>query len=95
MISTRRALLFPNTFDTTFITQDDNAHDNIVTSNEFLNRPPKSYLKNSSKLNNFTAGNREVRQFSPQKRPLKPTAAPSSTGMAPTHTGRCFASSLR
>jgi hypothetical protein len=55
---------FPNTFDTTFITDNDNAHDNIVTSNEFLNRPPKSYLKNSSKLNNFTAGNREVRQFS-------------------------------
>ena len=55
---------FPKTIDTTFVAQNDNAHDNIVTSNEFLNRPPKDYMKNDSKLYNFTAGNREVRAFS-------------------------------
>jgi len=55
---------FPRDIDTTFNTKNDNAHDNIVTNNEFLNRTPKSYLKNSSKLNNFTAINREVSDFS-------------------------------
>jgi len=49
---------FPRDLDTSFSTAWDNAHDNIVTENEFLNRWPKDYIKSSSKLANFySAGN--------------------------------------
>jgi len=73
---------FPAGPDTSFSTVKDNAHDNIVTGNEFLNRAPKNYMKNSSGLFNFTAGNREVREFSSGK---KACFSPQSFGRVLNH----------
>jgi hypothetical protein len=73
---------FPRGLDTSFDTDADNAHDNIVTSNEFLNRNPGSYMENDSGAYNFTAGNREVRGFGSGK---KPCFSPLSFGRVLLH----------
>lgn len=73
---------FPTGPDTSFSTSKDNAHDNIVTGNELLNRSPKNYMKNSSGKYNFTAGNREVREFSSGK---KACFSPLSFGRVLNH----------
>jgi hypothetical protein len=62
-------LNFPRNIDTSFTTEHDNAHDNIVTGNEFLNRNPKPYIENNSAgYFNLTVGNREVSAFSTGKK---------------------------
>jgi len=73
---------FPKDIDTSYVTDNDNAHDNVVTNNEFLNRSPKEYMKSKSKFYNYTAGNRKVGEFSRDK---KACYAPWSFGRVLLH----------